>query len=155
MTSSISSKMEQMMTQSRAADQPECWPALPPDSWKDTCATLHMWSQIVGKVRLKLTPLTNHWWNVPFYVTARGMTTSRIPYGQRSFELRFDFIDHQLVLETSEGLVKSLPLMPRSVADFYQEFMSMLRSAGIEVKIWRMPAEIPDPIPFDQDRVHA
>ncbi len=155
MTSSISSKMEQMMTQSRAADQPECWPALPPDSWKDTCATLHMWSQIVGKVRLKLTPLTNHWWNVPFYVTARGTTTSRIPYGQRSFELRFDFIDHQLVLETSEGLVKSLPLMPRSVADFYQEFMSMLRSAGIEVKIWRMPAEIPDPIPFDQDRVHA
>jgi len=137
------------------ADQPECWPTLPLDSWKDTCATLHMWTQIVGKVRLRLTPLVNHWWNVPLYVTARGLTTSRIPYGQRAFEIRFDFISHQLVLETNDGIVKTMPLAPRSVADFYQEFMAMLRSAGIGVKIWRMPVEVPNPIPFDQDRVHA
>ena len=137
------------------ADQPECWPALPLDSWKDTYATLHMWTQIVGKVRLRLTPLVNHWWNVPLYVTARGLTTSRIPYGRRAFEIWFDFIQHRLVLETNDGIVKTIPLGPRSVADFYQEFMGMLRSAGIDVKIWRMPVEIPNPIAFDQDRVHA
>jgi len=137
-----------------AADRPECWPALPLDSWKETCATLHMWTQMVGKVRLRLTPLVNHWWNVPLYVTARGLTTSRIPYGERAFEVWFDFIRHQLVLETSDDLVKTLPLAPRTVAEFYQEFMDMLRSANIKVKIWRMPVEIPDPIPFDQDRVH-
>ena len=143
-----------MMT-ALASDQPECWPSLQLDSWKDTYATLHMWTQIVGKVRLSLTPLLNHWWNVPLYVTARGLGTSRIPYGERSFELWFDFLDHQLELETSEGVLKTLPLAPRSVADFYQEFRNMLRSAGIEVKIWQMPVEIPNPIPFDQDRVHA
>jgi hypothetical protein len=137
------------------ADQPECWPSLSLESWKDTYATLHMWTQMVGKVRLKLTPLVNHWWNVPLYVTVCGLTTSRIPYGQRAFELWFDFIRHQLVLETSNGIVKKLPLAPRSVAEFYQEFMVMLRSAGIEVKIWRMPVEIANPIAFDQDRVHA
>jgi len=137
------------------ADLPEIWPALPLNAWKDTCATLHLWTQIVGKVRLRLTPLVNHWWNVPLYVTARGLSTSRIPYGERAFELRFDFTTHQLVLQTTDGLVKTLPLSARSVADFYQEFMAMLRSAGIEVVIWRMPVEIPDPIPFDQDRVHA
>jgi len=136
------------------ADQPECWPALPLDSWKDTYATLHMWTQIVGKVRLRLAPLVNHWWNVPFYVTARGLTTSRIPYGQGAFELWFDFIAHELVLETTDGMRKSLPLAPRSVAEFYAEFMEVLRSAGIEVKIWRMPVEIANPIPFDQDREH-
>jgi hypothetical protein len=136
------------------ADQPECWPSLPLDSWKDTYATLHMWTQIVGKVRLSLTPLVNHWWNVPLYVDARGLTTSRIPYGQRAFEIWFDFTRHQLVLETTDGVSKMIPLAPRSVAEFYEEFMAMLRSAGIEVKIWRMPVEVPNPIPFDQDRVH-
>ncbi|HEY4841422.1 MAG TPA: DUF5996 family protein [Terriglobales bacterium] len=136
------------------ADQPECWPALALDTWKDTCATLHMWTQVVGKVRLRLTPLVNHWWNVPFYVTARGLTTSRIPYGQRAFEVGFDFIGQQLVLETSDGIVKTVPLAPRSVAEFYGEFMEMLRSAGIAVKIWRMPVEIPNPVAFDQDEAH-
>ncbi len=136
-------------------DEPESWPALPLSSWKDTYTTLHMWTQIVGKVRLRLTPVVNHWWNVPLYVTARGLTTSRIPYGQRAFELWFDFIRHQLVLQTNDGLVKTFPLEPRSVAEFYKEIMELLRSAGIEVKIWRMPVEISDPIPFDQDRVHA
>ena len=140
---------------SLGADQPECWPALPLDSWKDTCATLHMCTQIVGKVRLKLTPLTNHWWNVPLYVTTRGLTTSRIPYGNRAFELWFDFRRHQLVLETSDGVQETLALAPRSVGDFYREFLKMLAAAGIDVKIWRMPVEIPNPIPFDEDRVHA
>lgn len=136
-------------------DQPQCWPTLPLDSWKDTYATLHMWTQMVGKVRLRLTPLVNHWWNVPLYVSARGLTTSQIPYGDRAFELWFDFIQHRLVLETSDGLVKTIALAPRSVAEFYEDFMALLRSAGMEVKIWRMPVEIANPIPFDQDRVHA
>ncbi len=136
-------------------DQPQCWPELPLGSWKDTYATLHMWTQMVGKVRLRLAPLVNHWWNVPLYVSARGLTTSQIPYGERAFELWFDFIRHELVLETSDGIHKTIPLAPRSVAEFYRDFMAMLRSAGIEVKIWRMPVEIPNPIPFDQDRVHA
>jgi hypothetical protein len=114
-----------------------------------------MWAQIVGKVRLDLTPLVNHWWNVPLYVAARGLTTSAIPYLNRSFSLLFDFIDHQLVLEINDGSRKSLPLAPRSVADFYKDVMAMLHSAGIDVKIWRMPVEIPNPIPFDEDRMHA
>jgi Family of unknown function (DUF5996) len=137
------------------ADLPECWPSLPLEAWQNTCATLHMWTQIVGKVRLQLTPLVNHWWNVPFYVTARGLTTSLIPYKERSFELQFDFLLHQLVLETNDGLVRTLPLTSRSVAEFYQEVMNMLRTEEIDVKIWKMPAEIPNPIPFDRDRVHA
>jgi hypothetical protein len=114
-----------------------------------------MWTQIVGKVRLALTPLENHWWNVPLYVTVSGLTSSPIPYGKRSFELWFDFIRHKLVLETSEGSRRTLDLAPRSVSDFYQQFMSMLRSEHIEVNIWRMPVEVPNPIPFDQDEVHA
>jgi hypothetical protein len=113
-----------------------------------------MWTQMVGKVRLALTPLVNHWWNVPLYVSALGLTTSRIPYGQRAFEIWFDFLKHQLVLETSDGLLKTIPLAPRSVAEFYKDFLGMLRSAGIEVKIWGMPVEIANPIPFDKDREH-
>jgi Family of unknown function (DUF5996) len=136
-------------------DLPASWPALPLKSWQETCSTLHMWTQIVGKVRLALTPLVNHWWNVPLYVTARGLTTSAMPYAGRAIELWFDFLDHKLVLETSDGSTITFPLKPMTVADFYQEFMQMLRSAKIEVKIWRMPAEIADPIRFDQDRVHA
>lgn len=136
-------------------DQPNCWPALPLAAWKDTYATLHMWTQIVGKVRMALTPLVNHWWNVPLYVDARGLTTSRIPCGESAFELRFDFLQHQFVLEKSNGLIKTLALKPRSVADFYRECMEMLQSAGVDVKIWRMPVEIPSPIPFDQDHGHA
>jgi hypothetical protein len=113
-----------------------------------------MWTQIVGKVRLALTPLINHWWNVPLYVNARGLTTSVIPYGNTPFELWFDFVEHQLVLH-SDGSRKVLPLSPMSVADFYKEVTGMLTSSGIEVKIWRMPVEVSDPIPFDEDRVHA
>lgn len=143
------------MSNLTSAGEPECWPALPFDSWKDTCATLHMWTQIVGKIRLGLTPPMNHWWNVPLYVSARGLTTSRMPYGHRSIEMRFDFLSHQLVIECSDGIVKAFPLKAVSVADFYLQCMEMLRSAGVEVSIWRMPVEIPDPIPFDEDRMHA
>ena len=136
------------------SDAPECWPSLPLESWEDTRATLHMWTQIVGKVRLALTPSINHWWNVPLYVSARGLTTSSMSFEKMVFELEFDFVDHQLVLKKSDGSVKKLALAPRSVADFYKDFMNMLRSEGIHVKIWKMPAEIPNPIPFDQDQVH-
>ena len=139
----------------RAVDRPECWPELPLESWKDTYTTLHMWTQIVGKVRLELTPRVNHWWNVPLYVTALGLSTSRIPYGERAFELRFDFVRHELVLETSEGTVKVLPLGAMPVAEFYRQFLEMLRSAEIEVKIWPMPVEVADPVRFDKDRLHA
>jgi len=131
------------------------WPALPFADWADTYATLHMWTQIVGKVRLALTPLVNHWWNVPLYVTARGLSTSAMPYEGRTLELLFDFIDHKLVLDTDDGAVKSMALRSISVADFYNEFMSLLKSAGVEVTIWKMPVEIPNPIAFDEDRVHA
>lgn len=140
---------------SNGAGEIDVWPALPLERWKDTYATLHMWTQIVGKVRLALTPLINHWWNVPLYVNARGLTTSPIPYRDTPFELCFDFIDHQLSLQTSNGSRKVLPLTSMSVADFYKEVMIMLRSAGIEVKIWRMPVEVPDPIPFDEDHNYA
>lgn len=143
------------MAETARGDSPECWPALPLNSWRETCATLHMWTQIVGKVRMTLTPLVNHWWNVPLYVSPRGLTTSNIPYGTRSIEILFDFLADRLLLECSDGLVTELKLRPMTVADFYGEFMEMLRSAGIEVSIWRMPVEIPDPIPFDEDRVHA
>ena len=138
-----------------ASDLRGAWPPLALESWKDTYATLHMWAQIVGKVKLALTPRVNHWWNVPLYVSARGLTTAAMAYGARTFEVQFDFVNHQLTVESSDGRVRSLPLIPRSVADFYQEFMGLLRSSDIEVKIWHMPVEIPDPIPFDEDHVHA
>ena len=130
-------------------------PALPFDSWKDTLATLHMWSQIVGKVRLKLCPLVNHWWNVPFYITARGMTTSPMPYEQRDIEVQFDFIEHKILIETSEGRVVTMAMAPQSVAEFYKKFMAALAELGINVRIRTMPCEIPDPIPFEQDNTHS
>jgi len=136
-------------------DQPEFWPALPLSEWADTYATLHMWSQVVGKVRLALSPRVNHWWEVPFYVSGRGLTTSPIPYEKGIFEVHFDFIDHKLDVITNGGEIRSLPLVPRTVADFYADFMQMLQSLGINVKIWRMPVEVPNPVRFDLDRTHA
>ena len=130
-------------------------PALPLAEWQETYATLHMWSQVVGKVRLVLTPLVNHWWNVTLYLTARGLTTSPIPFGARWFQIDFDFVDHVLLVRTSDGAVRSLPLVPRTVADFHAEVMAMLRGLGIEVKLYPVPVEVPDPIPFAEDRVHA
>jgi hypothetical protein len=133
----------------------EALPALPFDSWKDTLGTLHMWAQIVGKVRLKLCPLVNHWWNAPFYVTARGMTTSAMPYQQRAVEVHFDFIDHRLSIESSDGRIVTMALAPQSVADFYKRFMAALGELGVNVRIWTVPCELPNPIPFERDYAHA
>ena len=130
-------------------------PALPLESWKDTLATLHMWTQVAGKVRLKLCPLVNHFWNVPFYLTARGMTTGPMPYRQGTVEVRFDFIENKLLIETSEGRRAAIALKPQSVAEFYKTFMDALVGLGVTVKIWTTPCEIPDPIPFEQDHIHA
>ena len=131
------------------------WPELPLEAWQDTYATLHMWSQIVGKVRLALSPRINQWWEVALYVNARGLTTSPIPYNGRNFDVQFDFIDHKLIIQTSWGTSKTLALKARSVADFYAEFMAALRSVGIEVKIWTMPVEVPNPVRFTSDTQHA
>jgi hypothetical protein len=134
--------------------RPEDWPVLPWEAWRDTCATLHMWSQIAGKIRLAQTPWTNHSWHVPLYVTARGLTTSPIPYGARSFELRFDFLEHRLVVETADGPSRALALAPRTVADFYEELRRALDSLRIRVDIHTTPNEVADAIPFEQDLEH-
>jgi hypothetical protein len=134
---------------------PEAWPALPLSAWADTYGTLHMWTQIVGKVRLALSPQVNHWWQVPLYVSANGLTTSPIPYGNVIFEIEFDFLCHTLNIMTNRGETKSMRLYPRTVADFYAEFLGLLHSLNLNVKIWPMPVEVPNPIRFDQDRTHA
>jgi len=136
------------------ATKADLWPELPISAWQDTYATLHMWTQIVGHIRMALTPLINHWWNVTLYVTARGLTSSPIPCPGNTFEIRFDFIAHQLLIEVSDGTTRSMDLAPRSVADFYAELMGHLRSLGIDVKIHGSPDEVPNPIPFAQDEVH-
>ncbi len=118
----------------------ELWPSLPYHEWKGTCETLHMWTQIVGKVRLALSPYVNHWWQVPLSVTARGLTTSPIPYKHLIFEVNFDFIDHHLFILTSDGTTKAPPLIPRSVAGFYQEFMASLHAWGSSSPSTRCPA---------------
>ena len=133
----------------------EAWPALPYSEWRDTCATLHMWTQIVGKIRLDLSPHMNHWWEVPLYVSARGLTTSPIPYGSGIFEMEFDFIAQRLDIRTSWGESKSIALFTRTVAGFYREVMDTLASMGVRIKIWPMPVEVPNPIRFDQDVTHA
>ncbi len=144
-----------MSATTRPLDSPEAWPALPFASWRDTWATLHMWLQMVGKVRLALTPRLNHWWNVALYLTPRGLTTSSMPYGERALEIEFDFLDHRLHLRANDGAARHLALAPRSVADFYREFMATLEAMGFKTRIWTMPVEVPDPIPFDRDTTHA
>jgi Family of unknown function (DUF5996) len=131
------------------------WPALPFSEWRDTYATLHMWTQIVGKVRLALGPDLNHYWGVTMYVTARGLTTSAIPYPEGIFEIQFDFVGQSLEITTSLGESRSFRLAPRTVAEFYAEFISALHSLGIEVKEWAMPVEVPNPVRFDLDKNHA
>jgi hypothetical protein len=143
------------MNASTARAEQDLWPELPLEAWQDTYATLHMWTQIVGKVRLALSPNINHWWGVPLYVNALGLTTSAIPYARGNFEIQFDFIHHKLVIRTSNDAIVALALAPQSVADFYRDFMETLGSLEIVVKIWKMPVEIPAPIPFDQDTQHA
>jgi uncharacterized protein DUF5996 len=133
----------------------EIWPSLPLKEWQDTYATLHMWTQIVGKIRLAQTPLVNHWWNTTLYLTSRGLTTSPVPYDTRTFQMDFDFLDHRLLINTSDGLTKSLALAPRSVADFYGDVLDTLGSLGIVVHIHAKPDEVAEPIPFAEDQKHA
>ena len=130
-------------------------PSLPLADWQDTYTTLHLWTQIVGKIRLALSPPVNHWWHSTLYVTPRGLTTGTIPYKTRAVEIRFDFIDRQLHIESSDGASQTVDLMPRSVADFYQAVMAALKEIDIEVQIWTMPQEIANPIPFDRDNEHT
>jgi len=131
------------------------WPELPLAAWRDTRDTLHLWTQVVGKIRLALTPWLNHSWHVALYVTARGLTTSPIPDGARSFQIDFDFIDHMLWARTSDGHFRQLVLKPMSVAEFYVGLLAALRELGIDVMITTMPCEIADCIPFEQDTLHA
>ena len=131
------------------------WPALPLAEWKDTYCTVHMWTQIVGKIRLALTRLVNHWWNVPLYVTPRGLSTSAIPYNDRFFQITFDFISHLLLIETTDGTTKTIALRSRSVAEFYQELMAALKSLGMPVTIWTTPVEVADRTPFEKDQNHS
>lgn len=137
-----------------SAAQINDWPSLPLEAWADTCATVHMWTQIVGKIRLAQTPLVNHWWNVPLYVSARGLTTTAMAYKDILFEMEFDFLDHQLRINCSNGSNTTVALEPKSVAVFYEQTMEALRHVGLNIKIWPMPVEIPDPIRFDQDEQH-
>jgi hypothetical protein len=133
----------------------QSWPALPYDAWKDTYATLHMWTQIVGKVALAQAPPMNHSWAIAFQITPRGFATRTLPHGARTFTIELDFIDHQLIVRASDGTIRTLALRPQSVADFYREVMRTLAEMGLAVKIWPMPVEIPSPIRFDEDTVHA
>jgi hypothetical protein len=131
------------------------WPSLPLNKWRDTYATLHMWTQIVGKIRLGLAPMINHWWQTTLYVTPRGLTTSPMPYGTRAVQMDFDFLDHKLFIETSDGDRRTVPLAPRSVAEFYEDTMAALRSLNTPMTIWTTPVEVEDRTPFEQDRHHA
>ena len=131
------------------------WPVLPFTAWQDTAITLHMWTQIVGKIRLTLSPWTNHSWHVTLYVTSRGLTTSPIPHGARTFEINFDFIGHQVLIDTSDGEQRTIELKPRSVADFYREMMKSLDELRLPVAINKVPNEIQNPIPFDEDEEHC
>ena len=131
------------------------WPALPLAEWKDTYAALHMWTQIVGKIRLALSPPINHFWGTTFYVTARGLTASAMPYTKGTVEINFDFISHSLEILTSLGETRSFRLVPRTVAEFYFELMSALHSLGIDAKVWTMPVEVPRPVRFNLDEAHS
>jgi hypothetical protein len=143
------------MSGSETSATTELWPSLPLEAWRDTYATLHMWTQMVGKTRLALAPPENHWWHVTLYVTARGLTTGPMPYGRFTLQVDFDFLDHRLVVATSEGVRKEIALGPRSVADFYREYLATLASLGIQVHLWPMPCEVEGPVRFTEDHQHA
>jgi Family of unknown function (DUF5996) len=130
------------------------WPALPWSEWADTANTLHMWTQIVGKTRLALTPLQNHWWNVPLYVTAHGLGTSAMVCGDDVLDVEFDFVAHVLHLRLGSGVERMMKLRPQTVADFYREYLECLKALGVSVEIWPMPAEVANPIRFDLDTEH-
>ncbi len=132
----------------------ELWPELQLEAWQDTCSTLHMWTQIVGKIRLKLAPMINHWWQVAFYLTSRGLTTSPMPFNSIYCQIDFDFINHEIRITTNNGDSRSIKLQSRTVADFYSSTMEALSSLGIEAPIWTTPVEVPDRTPFEQDTTH-
>lgn len=140
------------MTGAGASDD---WPALAYTDWADTQATLHMWTQIVGKIRMALTPAVNHWWHVPLYVTARGLTTSPMPCGGRTLEIAFDFLGDELRLDCSDGAGERIALKPMSVAAFYRAVIAALGRLGVAARIWTTPCEVENPIPFERDEVHA
>lgn len=131
------------------------WPSLPLEEWKDTYATLHRWTQIVGKIRLALAPNRNHWWNTTLYVTPRGLTTSSMPYNDKLLQIDFDFIDHLLLIQTSDGSTQKIFLKPYPVAEFYKEIMTALRTLEMPISIWTTPVEVPDRTPFDKDFKHT
>ena len=133
----------------------DTWPLLPLDAWRDTYATLHMWTQIVGKVRLIQTPALNHSWHSTLYLTSRGLTTSPVPYGSRTFEMDFDFVDHRLIVRTTDGDSGGFALEPQSVASFYARVMDVMSRLGLHVAIHRKPNEVADAVPFDRDEIHA
>jgi Family of unknown function (DUF5996) len=136
-------------------EREQAWPRLPLEAWSDTAATLHLWLQIVGKIRLIQSPWINHGWHVTLYVTGRGLTTSPMPYGSRSFEIELDFVGHQAVVRTSDGTHAKVPLQPQSVAEFYRRLMEALSGLGLSVRIRKRPCELPDPVvAFDQDQAH-
>jgi hypothetical protein len=139
----------------RPAIDAAAWPELPLAAWEDTYLTLHRWTQVVGKIRLALAPFQNHWWHIPLYVSARGLTTSAIPYGARDFQIDFDFVDHALRIDASDGARRSFALGRYSVAHFYRQTMDALRELGIAVDIWPVPVEMAERTPFDQDAAHA
>jgi hypothetical protein len=139
---------------SNQSSREQAWPALPFEAWTDTCATLHMWTQIVGKIRLRGSAPINHGWHSTLYVTARGLTTSPIPHGLRIFQIDFDFIDHALVIEVSDGRIARVALEPQTVASFYRRVMDALHGLDLDVRIYARPNEVSDPIPFDRDEVH-
>lgn len=139
----------------RLSDASECWPELPLDEWKDTQATLQMWAQIVGKISLALCAPINHYWESTLRVTPRGLRTVMMPYGSRTLEAEFDFIHHNLVFRSSSGALRSVPLYPRTVADFYEQVMAVMRAMDVDVKIWPVPVEVPNPVPFPKDTQHA
>ena len=138
-----------------ASWQPEVLPGLPLGDWQATCTTLHLWTQIAGKIRLALAPMQNHWWQAALYLTPRGLTTSPMPYQTETVQIDFDFIDHLLQIQTSRGASEEVQLTARPVADFYHDVMKALRSLGIELEIWTVPVEIDERIPFDEDTTHT
>jgi hypothetical protein len=142
------------MSEVNAADEAAAWPDLTLSRWQDTRDTLHLWTQVVGKVRLALDPMINHWWQVSLSVSARGLTTSLMHAGARGLEIEFDFVDHALDLRTTDGAGRRVPLEPRSVASFYQATMSALDDLGVHVTVYPRPSEVAEAIPFDEDEVH-
>ena len=131
------------------------WPEVPTAGWLETCATIQMWTQIVGKVKLARAPMSNHWWNIAFYVTPRGLTTSVIPDGNRAFQIDFDFLAHRLIISASDGKREEMTLAARPLLEFYNEFFARLRSLGLDTKIWPVPVELPEAVPFTEDRGHS